>query len=108
MKAILTTRSDQSDSIVRSHRSRDKPGYAEPVKVAAYQAPLLSSGSMHAWRQSHIGSSRIVDPVGNIVQEAMLQSTDVLVVNIETSQRKESGLPSEAKPVAIRIANDER
>jgi predicted amidohydrolase len=33
------------------------------------------------------GSSGVVDPDGNVVQQAKLQSTDVLVADIETSPR---------------------
>ena len=107
-------------------------GYPEPMKVAAYEAPLLAAGSMDAldlmqervaWCEAErvsilccpeailgglvggilavvcclrgvrernrvgmsYGASGIVDPDGNVLQQAKLQSIDVLVADIETS-----------------------
>jgi predicted amidohydrolase len=71
------------------------------MKVAAYQAPLLAAGSMDTidlmqerveWcgELMSYGSSAIVDPNGNVVRQSRLQSTDVLVADVDTSPRARS------------------
>jgi hypothetical protein len=51
-----------------------------PVKVAAYQAPMLPSGSMEA-----IG---LVDPQGKVLHTAQRLAGDLLVADIGTAPRR--------------------